>query len=570
MSPLRDASNLPPATIPDIDQFDADEDLQFEAFFAMAKRLGIIDDLQVEVLRRAVETGRRTERKCISEYWAQVAARVGMSKRYRYRCEMSVAALADAPEEIRAAERELSPRHSGMWVDEKGTFSLAECLEPLVTPRWLKLKQLGSDALYAGECELAATWYARAASVTDHQTAVDAFFNHLEDCCNHAARRLAAMRDDLCEPLLKQMPDGPRRLAYPPELKTSARGGMQTMRPYAYEPNLPRAICHANTAAARLRQLREHDEGHKRSMAQHGWLPPHLKRMGSQIRVGLADAALKAAEDAAMVCPEYTKGHHRVLAALKAIVGRIEESSNETDEDDEDQGLLYLYVQKADEVENATFNYGLAHGRLPWSGIAALVAGFLQRHEFEHAYAAPYMEHEMRAIKQAGARTHIVLDGLIPRISLIPMRVIVKVSLVPSCGGQALLICVQRIQLIGANDVEEDHSHDGLVFETLDTRHGDSVEAPPHGRASKLSLSRFPSRFSRFLADLRREKIEIDEICLGQALRNQVQKVRTALDNDDYYRDVSVYASAITHASKLAEPGGRERETRRFLENSDR
>ena len=114
----------------------------------------------------------------------------------------------------------------------------------------------------------------------------------------------------------------------------------------------------------------------------------------------------------------------------------------------------------------------------------------------------------------------------------------------------------------------------------LDARHGDEVEAPPHGHASKLSLERYPQALSRSLADLKHAKVEFDEICLGQALCEQVQRVRALvertlavrtlskgeqkMDAKEGDRPVLVYPSKTTHASKLAVPGGRERETRRF------
>lgn len=542
-----------------MEQFDADGPHEFEPFFAMAKQLRIVDELQLEVLRRAVQTGRRTERKCISEYWAQVAAKIGMSGRYPYRCEMSVAALAEAPEEdaARAREEARSPRHSGSWLDEKGSFSLAKCLEPLVTPRWLVLKQRGTDALEAGECEVAATWYGRAAAVTDHATALDAFFDHLETCANHTARRLAELQDDLWPAILKRMPDGPRRLAYTPAMEKIVERDPK-LRAYVHEPNLPRAICHANAAAARLRQLKAHDEDHAASMARYaGGLPPHIRKMGAQIRVQLADVALKAAEDAAMVCPEYQKGHHRVLSALKAKASQIEQSG------DDDATLMEagMCMQKAADVETAMRHYDLAHGHLPWSGIAVQMAGFLHEHEYERAYARAYLDHEMRTLKQAAD----MKSPLTGRPYNIPMLVIVKASLVPCGGGQALLICVERRQEILGR--LEAHNHDGLCFRTLDPRHGDIVEAPPHGRASKQALRNYPPFLSRFLADLKHMKIDVDEICMGQALRDQVQQVKAALDAEGVYRDVRVYASATTHASKVAAPGGREREEQRFWEN---
>ena len=83
--------------------FDPDATPQsFDSFFRAATQLGVVNELEVEVMRRAIQTGRRTERWCISEHWANVAQAVGVSGRYRYRCELSEAALEEVSDEVRA------------------------------------------------------------------------------------------------------------------------------------------------------------------------------------------------------------------------------------------------------------------------------------------------------------------------------------------------------------------------------------------------------------------------------------------------------------------------------------
>ena len=86
------------------------------------------------------------------------------------------------------------------------------------------------------------------------------------------------------------MPDGPRTLAYSPEMEDlTKRCGLRTC---AREPNLPRAVCLANAAAARLRQAKEHDEAHAAGVRKHGSnLPRHIVKMAGQIRGGLLDQA---------------------------------------------------------------------------------------------------------------------------------------------------------------------------------------------------------------------------------------------------------------------------------------
>jgi hypothetical protein len=148
----------------------------------------------------------------MSAHWAQVAQGLGMGQRYAWRCELSEVALAAAPAEVRERAQRKSPRYSGTWEDETSRFSLAHCLAPLITPRWAKLKELGNEALAAGECGVAAEWYSRAAALTEHTMALGTFFDVLEESGSRVARRLAQERDGLWSVVHNQLPDCPRRL----------------------------------------------------------------------------------------------------------------------------------------------------------------------------------------------------------------------------------------------------------------------------------------------------------------------------------------------------------------------
>ena len=546
------AAVSPSASALDLASFDADAPQPFEAFFAVAQQLGAISALQLEVLRRAVQTGRRTERQCMSEYWARVAHGVGMSARYRWRCELSEAALAVAPAEVRARAQLLSPRHSGEWRDETGRFSLSKCLEPLVTPRWIRLKALGNDALQAGECALAAEWYARAATLTEHTMSVGTFFDVLDASRNHAARRLAAEQDDLWGVVHRALPDCPRRLSYDSELEALAQE--HGLRDYAQEPNLPKATCRANAAAARLRQASELDTSHAASLTRHPDLPQHICAMHREARDGLLHKALADADAAAIACPDYQKGHFRVAQALRALQAAAATASPPQREYADAPGL--------DQVDSAMRSYQIGAGRLPWCGVAAMLSGFMTPPEYELVYAPAYFDHEVRQIRRARAHTEPALGG-----RPAPLRLTVLASLVPSMGGQNLLLNVETQQLVGGE--MRTCRHDGLGFTALDASHGEQVEQPPHGHASALSLSRYPQPLSAFLADLTHAGVDIDALCLGQALTDQVERVAAALAVQPGYGHIRVYSSATTHASKLAAPGGRDRELKAFLQRRD-
>ena len=180
-----------------------------------------------------------------------------------------------------------SPREKGIWHDEHGKFSLSKQLEPLVSPRWEALKDLGNDALKAGD-------YKRAEALTDVGMAVRTFFKILDEGRGRSrtAARLADAEGDVREVILKFLPDSPVGEDYGGDRDVGDDGiAVQCPAPPPFpsmEPNLPRAICASNAAAAFL-------------------------------KLGDAASAVEQAMLGTTYCPEYIKGQHRFAQALKAL-----------------------------------------------------------------------------------------------------------------------------------------------------------------------------------------------------------------------------------------------------------
>ena len=151
--------------------------------------------------------------------------------------------------------------------DRYRTWSIAEEHARRVDPRWKVLKNRANEALHAGDIERAVAGYTEALAIADGVTGVTAMFDALSTRDETSAgSRLVGMRDAI-EPIVRRCMSGP----------IAARG----------EPNKPAAICLANRASA------------------------YLKAGRAKEAVGDARAATK-------YCPEYVKGHHRLMQALHA------------------------------------------------------------------------------------------------------------------------------------------------------------------------------------------------------------------------------------------------------------
>ena len=96
--------------------------------------------------------------------------------------------------------------------------------------------------------------------------------------------------------------------------------------------------------------------------------------------------------------------------------------------------------------------------------------------------------------------------------------------------------------------------HDSMHMAMLDSKNGDIVEAPPHGRASKASIEKFPPAILGFLNRLRDEGIEPEHLCLGQGLTVFERSMKKRLQAAGF-GEMTTNASTVTHASKVQEMG---------------
>lgn len=388
-------------------------------------------------------------------------------------------------------------RSRGTWHDETGRFSLAQQLQGLAHPRWAALKELGNAALKAGEPKVALVWYRRAESLTASSNGVEAFFDVLDEgrARSAAAARLADARDDIGELILRCLPASARTVRYDAELSRRATAAGQPAAIHeAREPNLPRAICLSNMSAAAL-------------------------------KTGDAELAFEYASDAAVSCPEYVKGQHRLVSALKA--------AGESD------------PEKRELAEHRGSRNALLKGqrRLAFNGIEMMVVGWIDELQFACVYNPAYFSHEARKIREVRPSGLIVLASLVPFYG------------VGGTHGQWLTIGAKftsngmRLMTGGASS---DFSFECLHFCCLDPEHGADTQRPPHGHASALSKRLFPDEMCKFLARFVAETgVTPVQLTLGQGLRGFDRSIRKPLKSAGFGK-MLVTASHSTHASNEA------------------
>ena len=197
-------------------------------------------------------------------------------------------------------------------------WSVAEKHAQRVHPRWEVLKDRANEALHAGDIERAVAGYTEALAIADGVTGVAAMFDALSTRDETSAgSRLVGMRDAI-EPIVRRCMPGP----------IAARG----------EPNKPAAICLANRASA------------------------HLKAGRATEAVGDARAATK-------FCPEYVKGHHRLMQALHA--------AGDTNE------AAVVQVQLARFRQHSDMKPGF------WLGFRLVLIGWIDHITYLKAYESP-------------------------------------------------------------------------------------------------------------------------------------------------------------------------------------
>jgi hypothetical protein len=509
----RAADAKPPAKHPH--SFDADAAWTFDDFAAHAETLGL--ESLVDELTDSIARGKLTEVQAYSQLWPSVAHATRAGDQYTF--------------EHPWRTREPHMNDAMARYDELGKFSLARALEVLVNPRWEALKDRGNDALKAGEPGVAIIWYKRAESLTDSNNAATAFFKVVGGL-GGAGARLADAEVDLRDALLRFLPDGPRAIV-PFDAEAVRRASTLGEPSEGSEPNLPRAICLSNTAAA--------------------WR-----------KAGKHQAALDAALDAVAFCPEYIKGHHRLVQCWRAVGKESEAAELEMQ-----LGLLATMRQ-----------------RMAWMGGNMLCFGWVGALAYEQIYGPAYFRHECQKVAELkkrvtvlasiGARVGIAACGVCDGTRCCgrhaeavrpPSRTIALLIVgcssasrvcwaVPVGGGQWLTVGVEY-RSVGASLMEggpPERRHDMMHMAMLDSENGDIVQLPPHGRASKASVEAFPPALFGFLRQLREHGIEPEHLCLGQGLTVFERSMKKRLKKAGFC-EMTTNASTVTHASKVEQMG---------------
>ena len=394
-----------------------------------------------------------------------------------------------------------SPREHGTWHDETGKFSLTLQLENLVNPRWARLKDLGNAALKVGEFRVAVDWYKRAESLTDVGFAVRAFFDVVNDQreASAACARLADAEADIKDVLFRFLPDGPKGYVSPGDEQPAGawarwvKSGICPPVPISRaassvgaEPNLPRATCLANAAAALL-------------------------------KAGDSENALECALDASDLCPEYIKGQHRLVACWRAV--------------GKPKGLVL-----ASDLEESLKHMGWMRGKMATTAINMLALGWISAEQYAHVYAPAFFTHEARLIAELRPRAPITcLASLVPLGGGQWLTVGVQYH---SVGAN---------MLFGGG---ADRRHDCMHFVNVDPQHGDRCEEPPHGHASEASARRFPAELIVFLRLLSSKGIQATHLCLGQGLMPFKGKLgamlkRTGYGDMEVYTSHTTHASKV-------------------------
>ena len=100
-----------------------------------------------------------------------------------------------------------------------------------------------------------------------------------------------------------------------------------------------------------------------------------------------------------------------------------------------------------------------------------------------------------------------------------------------------------------------ERSHDCVRFVRLDEANGSMCEEPPHGHASEKSVKRWPSEIVGFLTRLRdKYGLTATHLVLGQGLTTFERSTAKHLAGAGF-KDIDVFSSHTTHASKVHEVG---------------
>ena len=279
-------------------------------------------------------------------------------------------------------------------------------------------------------------------------------------------------------------------------------------------PNRPAAICKSNIAAARLKRYR-------------------LKGDPTDLEEALADA-----EEALNLCPEYVKGHSRMVSVLTRLA---------TDLDISEEIRRDLRKQAASKrLEIKTFEELIKI--LPWNGIVLKEVGWIDEPQYTFMYEQVRWDYIMEQLRRLAEREEVFGgggggggDGDLSRSLSLPypttqMIIQVSISLVASGGGGGQSLAFD-ISYIAAHF--QRGKVDRLRYARVDSGGSEQLRESPHGMGTKLALERTIDFTAKWILDImvpaqrRNPKtvrgFEVAALVLGQGLVCHQEELTLAL-----------------------------------------
>lgn len=272
-----------------------------------------------------------------------------------------------------------------------------------------------------------------------------------------------------------------------------------------------------------LRLMRGCDSSHKRAPNKAAAIA-HSNRAAALLGACQFQLALEAARLATSCCPEYEKGHYREMKALEAM----------------GDGPAALTVSKQIEA------FRRACGTYPTRTMAALHVGWIDWCDYLLVYGPltkqVALNYASETMRNTTPIVHATYNG--------KPGAIVKASLVPWHGGQALLL---GLQFVNADFKKEDMDCAFCVL--VDGGNGKMLEnlSDDCGQGSLDAIGHAMQVITTFCRDV--EKVGLCPMCLtaGQGLFERCEDIKDALARE-HLSDVHVFSPLPVDDAKARAP----------------
>jgi tetratricopeptide (TPR) repeat protein len=360
-----------------------------------------------------------------------------------------------------------------------------------IEERWKCFKQDGNDSFQAGEHDKAIKSFSDALSLTTAPLEQIRTFKSIamdggaEGTLSKVVKLVwPAIDSFISKPLMWNVPD--------------QCGAPQPKPVWKTVPNQPAAICLANRAAVYLQRGQSGDY----------------------------EKALKDGKEAIGRCPEYLKGHTRVMRAKQKLGDKSSAKKKNVE--------IQQYTQLCE--------------MMPWNGPALYMIGWITGHTFEYLYQLVRYQFTMAKLLELGIR-----------------EVKFHLSVVGLQGGQWAVVNLMSTRRRAVHGVPQgaystefkQYKVNGLRFYPLDARNAQRLDEPPHGSASDACLEMLLGADTALLAvwvqALKDKGIRVPEIVLGQGLVMHADTLRGAIANGGEFAEIVVSCVTRTATSDRSE-----------------